>query len=274
MAEAYIEECLDSPDPESSENPAKEVQNAPKPPPSSSIPLQKLPNELLLHIIMALSPCSATCFGLTCHRLYKLYKVKYPRPVSLDENQFLGWSDWYNRIPLYTCLGLLLSSWRGIGPRFRIWQPEITPSALRRAIPLPVWHFIPIATYGEQSKRRNSTDSDKFRLESELYLRYQDYHLMHIDGKLYLLYPRNKSKEEWMREAMDVIILDRQRHSDKWAWIKFWQDTVLWSRGAKSIMIEEQDIRTDALIKEIKRGFVLDDGARGRVESLFREQSP
>jgi len=94
---------------------------------------------------------------------------------------------------------------------------------------------------------------DSPRLECDLYLRYQDYHIMHIDGTFYLPYPRNNTKDEWEREARQMVVRDRERHPDKWAWIEFWKDTTFFFRNSTSILILEEHMRRVALAKELEK---------------------
>jgi hypothetical protein len=218
----------------------------------SSPPLLKLSPELVLDIIDRSRACGATCFGLTCKKIYAIYKTKYPSLVSLDEYDFLvlSVSPGNEKIEYFGPLGKLLSNWRGIGPRFRNWQPQVVKPSFQK-MRLPICHFVPIAIYGEASNPRRFNDMDRSRLESDLYMRYQDYYLMQIDGQCYLPYPRNKTREEWEREATEAVLQDRERHVDRFAWTNFWKDTTFFFRHSREILIHEHDMQNIALYAEM-----------------------
>jgi F-box-like len=199
------------------------VSRYPRPPSA----LLKLPNEILLLILDNLTTCSVTCFGLTCKRIYKLYKDKLHGPISLDELDFV--TSAHPSLGLqsagHTCLGMLLARWRGIGPRFRLWYPQ--RSAYRAQLkhePPQVWHFLPKATYGERVIRGNDSISE----DTDLWDRYMDYARMQQNGISYLPNPRNKTLIQWEREAIDAVVRDSERHENNRAWIGFWMMTRIW----------------------------------------------
>jgi hypothetical protein len=248
MAKEQMKNRLQSTEQEPSELSANESKITSLPS-LSSPPLLKLPPELLLDIVDRSSACGATCFGLTCKKIYAIYKTKYSSLVSLDEYEFLILRE-HEKSKYFGPLGKLLSNWRGIGPRFRNWQPQVFKPSFQR-IRLPTWHFVPIAIYGEASNPRRFNDMDRSRLESDLYMRYQDYYLMQIDGQCYLPYPRNKTREDWEREATEAVLQDRERHVDRFAWTNFWKDTTFFFRHSREILIHEHDMQNIALYAEM-----------------------
>jgi hypothetical protein len=214
--------------------------------------LMKLPNEILFQILENTTVCSATWFGLTCHTIYKLYKTIYPHPIFLDELDNIKVTTYEGTETDFTiCLGLLLADWRGIGPRFRLWEPKLTPAFRREDALVSEWHFVPAETFGNILERSVSPYLVVFDKETRLYLRYQDYALMEIDGVSYLPTPCNRAEKEWEREAMDLIVRDRLRHVEQGEWIGFWEPTRIWYGRNMTIMAEEMDLQRDCIIQEM-----------------------
>jgi hypothetical protein len=173
----------------------------------------------------------------------------------------------------HTCLGFLLSNWRGIGPSFRLWRPDITFFALHSEVSLPAWHFVPKETYGEQpvQKRAAGLRWRDFSLDSKLFLRYQDYHLMHIADTFHLPNPRNMDGEEWELKAVDAIDQDRERHNNQSEWIKFWGKTCFWRWESTKIMHKEMERRAASVAKLVDQEKRKGRGWLKRVEAMSRQ---
>jgi len=220
--------------------------------PDASYQLIKLPNEILFQIPENATVCSATCFGLTCHTIYSIFKTIYPQPVYLDELDSIKVKSYEGAETDFTiCLGLLLADWRGIGPRFRLWEPKVTPAFLRDDALVSAWRFVPNQTFSDIFERSVFPNFGEFDKETRLYLRYQDYALMEIDGVSYLPTPCNRAEKEWEREAMDLIVRDRGRHVEQGEWIGFWEPTRIWYDRNVKIMTEEMDLQRDCIIQEM-----------------------
>jgi hypothetical protein len=173
----------------------------------------------------------------------------------------------------HTCLGFLLSNWRGIGPSFRLWQPDITFFALHSEVSLPAWHFVPKETYGELpvQKRAAGLRWRDFSLDSKIFLRYQDYHLMHIADAFYLPNPRNMSGEEWELKAIDAIDQDRERHDNQSEWVKFWEKTCFWRWESTKIMHKDMERRAASVAKLVDQEKRKGRGWLRRVEAMRRQ---
>ena len=240
---------------------------------SPSLLLNKMPSEILILIFEKLSVCSATCFGLTCHSVHDIWmKHIYRGPVSLDELEE-STVEWTIMSTKHTCLGYLLSDWRGIGPRFRLWRPDIMFFELRSEVSLPAWHFVPRGTYGEQpvQKRAAGLCWRDFSLDSRLFLRYQDYHLMHIEDTFHLPNPRNMSGEEWELKAIDAIDQDREQHDNQSEWIKFWEKTCFWRWESTKIMHKEMERRAASVAELVDQEKRKGRGWLRRVEARRRQ---
>jgi hypothetical protein len=220
--------------------------------PDASYQLMKLPNEILFKVLESATVCSATCFGLTCHTIYNLFKTIYPHRVYLDELDSIKVNTYEgNETDFTICLGLLLANWRGIGPRFRLWEVNVPRAFLREEAFVSAWRFVPKETYGtilDQSVVRYSGQPDK---DTGLFLRYQDHALMEIDGFIHLPNPWNRVQKEWEREVMDLAVWDRRRYLEQDEWITFWERTRIWYDWHTKIMIEEMDLRRDAIFLEM-----------------------
>lgn len=189
---------------------------------NASYQLMKLPNEILFQILENATVCSATCFGLTCHTNYSLFKTIYPHPIYLDELDRIKVITYEGAETDFTiCLGLLLADWSGIGSRFRLLEPKLTPAFHRADALVSKWHFLPKETFGSILERSVFPDIGGLDKDTRLYLRYQDYALMEIDGSCHLPNPWNRVEKEWEREAMDLIVRDRRRHVEQGEWIGF-----------------------------------------------------
>ncbi len=218
----------------------------------ASYQLMKLPKEILFRILENATVCSATCFGLTCHMIYYLFKTIYRHPIYLDELDTIKVKTYEGAETDFTiCLGLLLADWRGIGPRFRLWEPKVTPAFLREDALVSAWHFVPKKTFGNTLERSVSPDFGEFDKDTRLYLRYQDYALMVIDGSSLLPTPCNRAEKEWEREAMDIIVQDRRRYAEQGEWIGLWEPTRIWYDRKQKILTEEMDHRRDCIIQEL-----------------------
>jgi hypothetical protein len=173
----------------------------------------------------------------------------------------------------HTCLGYLLSDWRGIGPRFRLWRPDIMFFELRSEVSLPAWHFVPRGTYGEQpvQKRAAGLCWRDFSLDSRLFLRYQDYHLMHIEDTFHLPNPRNMSGEEWELKAIDAIDQDREQHDNQSEWIKFWEKTCFWRWESTKIMHKEMERRAASVAELVDQEKRKGRGWLRKVEARRRQ---
>jgi hypothetical protein len=74
---------------------------------------------------------------------------------------------------------------------------------------------------------------------------------MEIDGSSHLPTPWNREEKEWEREAMDVIVQDRRRHTEQDEWIGFWECTRVWYDRKQKILTEEMDFRRNCIIPEM-----------------------
>ena len=54
--------------------------------PNTELPIMKLSTDLLIHLFSYFDPVTATCFGLTCRRIYGSYRRLYAIPPNTDTN--------------------------------------------------------------------------------------------------------------------------------------------------------------------------------------------
>jgi hypothetical protein len=60
--------------------------NPDRPDPNTELPIMKLSPDLLLRLVSSLDKVTATCFGLTCRRIYGPYRRRYAVPPNLETN--------------------------------------------------------------------------------------------------------------------------------------------------------------------------------------------
>ena len=160
--------------------------------------LQRMPYDIIFLILKLVSPCTATCIGLTCKNIYGPYKALYPQPVKLIEpvcerEPYSGHGARDLR------LHHLIKNWGGLGPKYRFadYYPQ---------------RFLIKDVYGEVERGFEQ------RL---LCTRYYDYNNSFRAGKELLPNPYNMG-QSWHGAAIAVIRRDIS-HFENWAQLKkFW----------------------------------------------------